>query len=176
MKTTSIVQSVTYQRGSALAIGLLILFIMTIVGVTGMQTTSMQEKMAGNMRDRNLAFQAAESALRAGENYLNITSVLPSFSNSNGLYQKESLVPNSWYKNDDAWWVDSTKVRGFSTTNFSSIVAGTAYILEELAEVIEKTESLEAGKPVNPNYFRVTARGVGGTTNAVVIVQSVYKR
>lgn len=36
---------------------------MTLIGTTAMQGTH-QQRMAGNMRDRNLAFQAAEAALR----------------------------------------------------------------------------------------------------------------
>lgn len=164
------------QRGSALVVGLFILLVMTMIGVTGMQTTSMEEKMAGNMRDRNLAFQVAESALRSGEEFLGAASVLPSFNNANGLYQPDNLVPHGWYKDDDTWWQTSGNVKSYSTTNFSSVAAGTAYVLEELPKVPEPTQSLEAGVPINANYIRVTARGVGGTTNAVVMVQSVYKR
>lgn len=165
----------TQQRGTALAVGLLILLVMTMIGVTGMQTTSMEEKMAGNMRDRNLAFQVAESALRSGENYLSATGVLPAFANANGLYQPGNIAPYDWYKNDDAWWLIASHVRSFGTTNYSSVATGTAYILEELPKVPEPTQSLEAGVLINANYFRVTARGVGGTPNAVVVVQSVYK-
>lgn len=58
------------QRGATLIISLLILLVMTLIGVTAIQTTTMEEKMAGNMRDQNLAFQAAEAALRAGEGWM----------------------------------------------------------------------------------------------------------
>ena len=52
------------QRGAVLVVGLLLLLILTIVSVTSMQMNSSQETMAGNLRDHNLAFQAAESGLR----------------------------------------------------------------------------------------------------------------
>jgi len=47
-----------------MAISLIMLLLLTLIGVTGSQVTGLEEKMAGNMKDRNIAFQAAESALR----------------------------------------------------------------------------------------------------------------
>lgn len=48
------------QKGAVLAISLIILLLMTIIGVSAMQGTTLQEKMAGNLRDYNLAFQAGK--------------------------------------------------------------------------------------------------------------------
>ena len=59
-----------HQRGAVLIISLIFLLLMTLVGVTAMQGTTMQERMSGNMQDRNVAFQASEAALRLGENWL----------------------------------------------------------------------------------------------------------
>ena len=55
------------QAGSALIIGLTILLLMLILGTAGMRTTIMEERMAGNTRDYNNAFQAAEVGLIDGE-------------------------------------------------------------------------------------------------------------
>jgi Tfp pilus assembly protein PilX len=52
------------QSGAALVVGLVLLVVITLVGVGAMQNTTLQEKMAGNLRDSNLAFQASEVALR----------------------------------------------------------------------------------------------------------------
>lgn len=165
------------QQGAALVVSLLILLVLTLIGVTGMQTTSLEEKMTGNMRDRNLAFQSSESALRAGEDYLLKLGTLPAFANSAGLYQPSVVVPNYWNKDDDTWWTTADNIKTYITSTFASIATNAAaYIIEELPEVPEPTGSLEAGVPRETNYFRVTARGVGGTTSAVVMVQSVVKR
>ena len=56
-----------HQTGSALIIGLTILLLMLILGTAGMRTTIMEERMAGNSRDYNNAFQAAEAGLLDGE-------------------------------------------------------------------------------------------------------------
>ena len=69
MKQTNI-QMTKHQQGSALLVSLIILVVMTLLGLSGMRTSVMEEKMAGNMRDSELAFQAAEAALRDAEKYI----------------------------------------------------------------------------------------------------------
>lgn len=56
-----------HQTGSALIIGLIILLLMFILGTAGMRTTILEERMSGNVRDLNNAFQAAELGLQDGE-------------------------------------------------------------------------------------------------------------
>jgi type IV pilus assembly protein PilX len=56
-----------YQRGAVLIVALIMLLLLTIIGLSSMRGTSLQENMAGNMRDSNLALQASEAALRKGE-------------------------------------------------------------------------------------------------------------
>lgn len=51
------------QRGAALIMALVILLILTILGVTAMSTSSLEQKMAGNIQDLTRAFQAAESGI-----------------------------------------------------------------------------------------------------------------
>lgn len=55
------------QAGAALIVVLIILVAMTIAGVSGMQMSSLEERMSANSRDRMLALQAAETALRIGQ-------------------------------------------------------------------------------------------------------------
>ncbi len=55
------------QHGAALVVSLILLLIVTLIGISGMQSTVLQEKMSGNFKDKNSAFQAAEAALREGE-------------------------------------------------------------------------------------------------------------
>lgn len=55
------------QRGAVLIVALIMLLLLTLIGMASIRGTSLQENMAGNMRDSNLALQAAEAALRRGE-------------------------------------------------------------------------------------------------------------
>lgn len=52
------------QAGAVLVVALLFLLIITMLGVTSMQSTTSEERMSGNTRDWNNALQAAEAALR----------------------------------------------------------------------------------------------------------------
>ncbi len=65
--TNTSLTSIRSQSGVALVVSLLLLLIVTLIGVSGMQTTVLEEKMAGNFKDKNIAFQAAEAALREAE-------------------------------------------------------------------------------------------------------------
>ena len=55
------------QKGSSLIICMIFLLLLTILGVSSMQSATMQEKMVGNAIEENRAFQLAEAGLRAGE-------------------------------------------------------------------------------------------------------------
>jgi type IV pilus assembly protein PilX len=59
-----------FQQGSALIICMVFLLLLTILGVSSMQSATLQEKMTGNAVDENRAFQRAEAALRVGEKAL----------------------------------------------------------------------------------------------------------
>jgi type IV pilus assembly protein PilX len=55
------------QRGVALVVALILLIVITLVGLAAVGGTIMQNKMASNQYDREVAFQNAESALRIAE-------------------------------------------------------------------------------------------------------------
>ena len=56
-----------HERGTALIFALVMLLLLTILGITAVTTSSLQEKMAGNMRDQYMAQQSGDSVLRDGE-------------------------------------------------------------------------------------------------------------
>ena len=51
------------QSGAALFISLVILLVLTIIGLSAARRSTLQETMASNLHIRNLAFNAAESAI-----------------------------------------------------------------------------------------------------------------
>ncbi|EIK95189.1 type IV pilus assembly protein PilX [Pseudomonas sp. M47T1] len=51
-----------------LLVALVMLLLITMIGISSMQNATLQEKMAGSVQMRNTTFQAAEAALRVGEN------------------------------------------------------------------------------------------------------------
>jgi len=53
-----------YQQGVTLVVVLILLVILSVLGVAILRSTSMQDRMSANMRDRSLAVQGAETAMR----------------------------------------------------------------------------------------------------------------
>lgn len=60
----------TTQDGLALIVTLILLLVITVIGVAGMGSTILQERMAGNIQDSAQVFEATESALRLCEGHV----------------------------------------------------------------------------------------------------------
>lgn len=60
----------SHQQGAALIVSLIFLSVLTMLGMTTLGTALLESRMAGNARDRNLAFQAGEIAMRDAESYI----------------------------------------------------------------------------------------------------------
>jgi len=152
----------------ALIIGLILLTVITILSLGGMRGITSQERMASNLRDRNLAFQAAESALRAAETAL-----------AAGEVSGCSMVDTPW---DRGFWLDcwqhggedcpATTVMPIDPDDWG-LAAAPSYRIERLSATnygsIAADESL-ASAPLH----RITAFGVGGTPDAIVILQITF--
>jgi len=53
----------SWQTGATLVVGLILLLVLTVVGVSGMNTATMEVTMAGNTQFQNDAFQMAEDGI-----------------------------------------------------------------------------------------------------------------
>jgi len=78
------------QNGVVLVIGLLMLLVITMVGVTAMSGTSTNERMTANHQFQTLSFQAAESAIH---DVFNVPSVTPAMADPNW---RVSPTPNNY--------------------------------------------------------------------------------
>lgn len=167
-----------HQSGAALMVSLMILLVLTLIGVTSMSSTILEEKMAGGVRNQNLAFQAAEAALRDGELWLKDNCATPG-----------SCVPpvvrvlggfGDVTAQDDVWWNDNlnnnTREYGAQgSQEFSEAPSDPRYI-REARGTLNRRGTLAVGiSPLQRNlYFRLTARGTGGNTSTETILQSHY--
>jgi len=90
------------QRGAALIIALLLLLVMTVLGITSIQSSTVQTRMAANSDDRNRALQAAEHSLRAalgvlhGKSGIGVGALETTFNGTTtpGLYTSLKEVSN----------------------------------------------------------------------------------
>ena len=77
------------QRGAVLIVALVMLLVLTVLGTASIRDTTMEERMAGNFRDRTAALEAAETALRTGEAGISNTTVYSAlaFDGTDGSYE-----------------------------------------------------------------------------------------
>ncbi|HBD10867.1 MAG TPA: pilus assembly protein PilX [Porticoccaceae bacterium] len=163
------------QRGAALVFSLILLLALTFIGVSTMQGSVFEEKMAGNARDKNFAFQAAESALRDGELWIADKSSQPvaTSTGSNGVWTPSGPGTGSWWQsNTSSWWSSN----GVALSGFGNVYAQPMRVVEEDEFVKDSLAIGQQQSATGVMYYRVTARGMGGTDRAVVQLQSTYAR
>ena len=167
-KSLSFTHNHQRQSGAVLAISLIMLLLLTLIGITAAQVTGLEEKMAGNLRDRNLAFQAAETALRAGEEKTS-DLLCPILAQVGGQFPYTDS-PKIDDGDGSVWSTSSVYNYAGDVLANTSGTAQPKYIIQCLPSPPNSNNG------TSPFYFRITARGTGGTTDAVVILQSVYVR
>jgi len=176
-----------------LIVGLLLLLIMTLISAAAMQSTILEERMAGNQRNINIAFQAAEGALRQGELDLRTDKYFDSthddfWSNTNwatadseetpdidGLYEPEegalTTVVNPGEEDRFAFQLPGGTISG--------VASQPKYFLERIEGVPMPKSSLVQGfgsETPTITFYRVNARGMGMTDKAIVVLQSTFYR
>lgn len=188
------------QQGISLLIVLLLLVVMSILGIAVLRSSSMQERMSANLRDRNDAFQAAEAGLRVAQQTVvagTFNDMWDGSSDFSTLRSKASLTCGSGYCDRTlpgdteaasmpqpsalAWWrVDN----GTATTASNGAYARYSYLVEYLGKA--KGESAEVQGVCNtssaPRYlcerpmFRITAYGRGRGLAQVVLQANILSQ
>ena len=151
------------QRGWVLVVGLVILVMLTILSTALMKTTRLEEKMAGATRDMNLSFQAAETALRAAETFIdsiNNPSIFDTTVPANGIYKKQHDEPEELFL-PSTWVGKSAEIDG----DLEGVPVLPRYMIKRLRKKL-------SGALV----FRITARGTGSTDNRATLLRSHYTK
>lgn len=169
------------ERGAVLIIALIMLLILTVLGVAVMESSVIEERMAGNAIDRNRAFQAAETALRMGEqqiaNLVQQPIAVNGPSNASPSVLGSVIVGSpSWWSAgavNDAWWLANGRDSALGWAAANTVRNDPRYVIEEYDTVCDGavTPTLSECKIV----YRVTAFA-WGARNSTVILQSLYAR
>lgn len=176
------------ERGAALLTGLIFMVILTLLGITAARMAGLEEKMSGNMRDRSLAMQAAEMALRDAERDIRGPTAgstrNPPISGISSFVAActDGLCYNgaNGDANGDDWkitpiWtaVNMTAAPSvlYGANTGANLIGGVSGQPRYLIEGIRKTPS---GYP-EQFYYRITVRAQGGNPNTVVWLQEVFK-
>ncbi|WP_431196864.1 pilus assembly PilX family protein [Pseudomonas baetica] len=148
------------QRGMALLVSLVFLLLLTLIGLSSMQSATLQEKMAGSVALRNQSFQNAEAALRVGESGVQRKNyALPVCS---GLVQcappseSSTITAAGFNASSGVTWIASGN--GFYGVQNIGVSRGAVNV------------------PINTlaTLYRVTAVGIAGHSRSVV--ESIYAK
>lgn len=172
------------QKGAALIVSLVMLLLITLLGLASARSVSLEEKMAANSYDRNLALQAAEAALREGETYAETNKPTPAYTDADATCPTSPSAINNCTngvcpipdKDCASRWNPSSGFTGWVSASTSlGTLAGTApqYFIEYLGTSFPCTDG-GSSDPMNCKRYRITASSNPGTGRATVTLQSVY--
>ncbi|WP_324778920.1 pilus assembly PilX family protein [Thiobacillus sedimenti] len=182
------IQTSVTQRGAALITGLIFLVVLTLISLSAIKATSLEERMAGNARDQDVAFEAAEAGIRDAMKKLPTVSTQPALfvaGCSNGYCLNDPVTPVWTALTANNQWT-STKTAAYNgTLNFSgsgpALPQQPRYIIELLPGTVPAFGSTAtigkgntSGAQLTP--YRITAVGWGmtGQTQAMVQATVIY--
>jgi len=158
------------QRGVSLIVALVMLIVLTLIGVSSMNTAIVELKMAGSSQQQSIALNRANELLRVGEDDVVDIVTTPAamdFSTvDDGYYSKANNI--------DVHNID------WAAQGLDSVSGGehAAYITEYLGDEEIPGESRKEGTDGRiiggaVHTFRITARATAGKS-ALRLVQSIY--
>jgi len=172
------------QRGIALFATMIIVIITGLLALSSLRQTELTEVLAGNSIQRSRALQAAEGGLREAERHAVVMARLRIFSSeeaSNGLFSSGSVAPRWWRDGDYAG------ARTLQTPTYPGIVEPPVYVAEEIGNYVSDGGSgivsldrgaARYGRKTSDGreivLYRLQSSGVGSSTAARAIVESLY--
>lgn len=144
------------QTGFVLAVSMIFLVVMTLLAVAAIKKSTLDEKIAFNLRAQNMSFQAAEKALRFCETGLNLrggdtelctrrrASTFPTLINSN---EPDSMDAS---KNFPTLWRDSENWKSGGPNSATQLPYGTVDSVPGLSAENQPRCMIEEW-PINPN-------------------------
>jgi type IV pilus assembly protein PilX len=139
-----------HERGATLIVLLVMLVIVTLLTLSSLRSTTQEERMAGNFRDRDRAFQAAEAAVQ---------TCLAQLKNSTFTGTKLAPVAATSASAPAAHWDTA-----WTNANSTAVTVTNAKLASDPRCMVE---TLGGG-------FRVTGRAVGADADTVVMLQATY--
>jgi type IV pilus assembly protein PilX len=171
------------NRGIALVTALILLLVITLLGLTMTRGFTAQERNAGNTREKQRAFEAAESTLRFGEREI-LNGASTTASNCNSLVSADT-TPQSVVVCSNA--LTSAQATGIPWKDISSGAdLGYSYTPPGLSVGTTGGTSSYVITPrfyISPlgldpsglnQLYQVTSMAQGGNTSSNAVVQSVY--
>lgn len=183
------------EGGFVLVTALMFLVALTVLGMSIMGTNTLEERLAGYFRDRQLAFESAEAALREAERDLlygtrSISGEMGFVAgcSSDGLCLPATDGSPVWVDlqdaNDSGWMKGTGSSKSVKYGTFSKpasaalphVAQQPRYVIEVLSVVPVGTSQKIGFAPKASSYvYRVTAVGFGRRVSTRVMLQAMYR-
>jgi type IV pilus assembly protein PilX len=182
-------QSAAHERGMALISALLVLLVLTILAVGMFRSFGIQQKMAGNTRERQRALHASESAQSFAEWWLSSGAGI----NATAGVQCTGLVSanSAQVCSNLLTTVMASATNGVATVPWTiggaevgvtfippGLTVGTdgpnMYYLAPRFYISYLTGSYNTQTGTTTSSYQVDATGYGGSANAIAVVESTY--
>ncbi len=168
------------QEGVALVVGLIFLIVLTTLTLASARSTLMQERMVGNVRESNIAFQGAEGILREVETSLRIAAETAT---------TQGLTPQAWtdsglniFDCSGAGIISSGSISGSTASSGTALSLSTAtYRLIQMSNVngravacrpLEEEPLVGAGN--RSSYYLIFAYAEGPAGRGERLLTSTY--
>jgi type IV pilus assembly protein PilX len=172
------------ESGAVLYTGLIFLLVLSMIVLSVLRSGTLEERMAANDRNRQVAIQAAEAVIRDAEAKLfsgiAYTSNFDSISLASGFYGAlKTGCPPMWKDHatisgcpDAIDWSSSTKTLTFAANSFA--LEGVSSAPRYIVEIISPPTRANSTVPCSKGLAHITARGVG-RDSSTAFIQTVYR-
>lgn len=157
------------MQGATLVVALIMLLLIAIIGFGAMQTTTMEERMSGNMRDQNMSLQAAEAGLREREAWLRDVTTPPA--TTAWLVRSGELDLSQ----DFPFGASAVEYGAEGVVDIPGVTADPQMVMEEMEFV---PDDLLTGFDVRKgrDFYRILSEGKGQTGNSATVLESTYAK
>lgn len=180
------------QRGMALISALLLLIVVTILAVSMFRSYGTQEKIAGNVREKQRALNAAISAQQYAEWFMASGSappsgqcigVVPSTTGQVCTNALNTAGPNGAADYTIVPWNIGVTYMPFTTNDGNNVMTTVSQTPTTTGTGIQQQTSYydwpafyitDLGPGAGGELYQIDALGYGGTPNAVAVVESTF--
>lgn len=179
------------ENGFVLVTSLIFLVVITLLAVSAISSSTLQERMASNLREKSRARQAADAGLRAAELQLG-SAVMATYQKAQncstggelddsatgfvicrqGIFDAAEEDGGASYFDEATW--NSGAVQTYSADE--EIGTDVRYVIEELNDCVDSVDPDTCSLGVGVIRYRVTALASGENPAAIAVTQSVYQK
>jgi type IV pilus assembly protein PilX len=177
---------------------MIILLVMTLIGISGMEQTTLEDRMTLNFRDRTMALNAAESSLHSTEAWLaaQVTKPIPVTATScttppmcglgSGYPVWDDGALTGWSTQDWTWWSGKGveyKGSGAVPSKLASVSAQPRAIIEfrffnapSGSGIADNLNAERAMQGIGWHYYNIQGAGTGHRRETIAVVGTTFKK